>query len=336
MLFALLPLRRLHLLFLSRLHLSLLLSFLLLFLWLASEDPLQAGHSCLRPKDDAALGERSVGHCAGDGLANLAAFWLALVVFLFDDRSFLIELHVFYSHAETVVIPRVSRTDLLWLLGRRRPSSIGMELQRTLLLKVLNIRSILDWLLAEPIVRQFDWRLVEFLIVERIINELFMRILGGIAVLVDEIDEVGALCELLQERVERMMMGAYESLHCVVLSVVELSPRLLDVQTRLSSWSLLPLRVETAVILKEKEHGFEENVLDVLCTKDFLILFLVDPEEKVLLLKVEHLTDVVLWIDLVLPQPLHYFFQVVDVLYRQGSVAGDDLVAVQEDYRSLR
>ena len=31
MLFALLPLRRLHLLFLSRLHLSLLLSFLLLF-----------------------------------------------------------------------------------------------------------------------------------------------------------------------------------------------------------------------------------------------------------------------------------------------------------------
>ena len=110
-----------------------------------------------------------------------------------------------------------------------------MELQRTLLLKVLNIRPILDWLLAEPIMRQFDWRLVEFLIVERIINELFMRILGGIAILVDEIDEVGALCELLQERVERMMMGAYESLHCVVLSVIELSPRLLDVQTWLSS-----------------------------------------------------------------------------------------------------
>lgn len=78
-----------------------------------------------------------------------------------------------------------------------------------------------------------------------------MRILGGIAVFVDEVDEMSAFCELLQEGVERVMMWADESLHCVVLCIVELSPGLLYVQTLLSSWFLLPFSVETVVILQE-------------------------------------------------------------------------------------
>lgn len=62
-----------------------------------------------------------------------------------------------------------------------------------------------------------------------------MRILGGITVFVDEVDEVCTLCEFLQEGVEGVMVGADEALYCVVLCVVELSPGLLDVQTWLSS-----------------------------------------------------------------------------------------------------
>lgn len=130
-----------------------LLNFLLLLFWLASEDPLETGYSRLRPEDDAAFGERSIGHCPRYGLTDLTTFCfgLLLLFFFFDNRPLLVELHVLDSHAETIVIPGVSSTDFLRFLGRRRPGSIGMELQRTLLLEVLNIGLILDWLLAEAI-----------------------------------------------------------------------------------------------------------------------------------------------------------------------------------------
>lgn len=223
MLFTLLPLWRLHLLLFGWLHLFLLLNLLLLFLWLASEDPLQTGHSSLGPEYDAAFGEGSVGHCAGDGFADLTAFCFGLFLFFLDYWSFLIELHILDSHAETVVIPGVGRTDFLRFLRWRRPGGIGMELQRTLLLKVLNIRLILHRLLTEPIMRQFHRRLIHFLIIQRIINEPLMRILSCITVLVDEVDEMSAFRELLQEGVKRMVMGADEALNCVIFGVIKLS-----------------------------------------------------------------------------------------------------------------
>lgn len=52
----------------------------------------------------------------------------------------------------------------------------------------------------------------------------------------------------------------------------------------------------------------------MLGTEDILVFFLVDPEEKELLLEVEHLTHVILGVDLILSQSLHNFFQVIDVL----------------------
>lgn len=104
-----------------------------------------------------------------------------------------------------------------------------MELQRTLLLKVLNIRLILHRLLTEPIMRQFHWRFIHFLIIQRIINEPLMRILSCITILVYEVDEMSAFRELFQEGMKRMVMGADEALNCVIFGVIELSSGLLDV-----------------------------------------------------------------------------------------------------------
>lgn len=62
-----------------------------------------------------------------------------------------------------------------------------------------------------------------------------MRVLGGVAVFVDKVNEMSALCELFQKEMERMMVGTDESLHCIILRVVELSSGLLNISIRLAS-----------------------------------------------------------------------------------------------------
>lgn len=73
----------------------------------------------------------------------------------------------------------------------------------------------------------------------------------------------------------------------------------------------------------------------MLGTKDVFVFLLIDAEEKELLLEVEHLTNMILGVDLVLSQSLHNFFEVIDVLDYKWFVARNDLVAVQENYCSL-
>jgi hypothetical protein len=176
-------------------------------------------------------------------------------------------------------------------------------LERGLLLEAVHLTVALEGLLTEADMGQLDWRLVEPLIAEGVVDEVLVSILGGVDILVDEVGEVGTLRELPHESLQGPGMGVDEPLDLVVLLEVELLPRLLR-EADLPWTAPFAFGVEEVVVLQEEEHGLEEDVLDMLSAEDVLVLLLVHLEEEELLLQQQHLEDSVPGVDFVRTQLL--------------------------------